>query len=89
VDIFAIILAGNYGRTDTADNAYIDGIVIVTILGDVDDDFDVDIYDVVKITGIYGSKVGDPEFNPNSDLDEDGEITIYDVVRCKNHYGQT
>jgi len=75
-------------ETDTADNTYIDGWVVVTIKGDVDGDRDVDIYDVVKITGIYRSKRGDPEFNPNSDLDDDGEITIYDVVRCTSHYGQ-
>jgi len=47
------------------------------------------IYDVVKITGIYGSKCGDPQFNPNSDLDDDGEIKIYDVVMCTSHYGQS
>ena len=77
------------GETDTADNTYINGLVLVTIPGDVDGDFDVDIYDVVKITGIYGSKKTDPEFNPNSDLDDDDEITIYDVVRCTSHYGDT
>jgi hypothetical protein len=75
-------------ETDLDDNTFVDGWVIVSILGDVDGDFDVDIYDVVKITGIYGSKVGDPGFNSNSDLDDDGVITIYDVVRCTSHYGQ-
>ena len=74
-------------ETDTADNTFIFGVVTVTIKGDVDGDFDVDIYDVVKITSIYGSARSDPEFNPNSDLDDDGEITIYDVVRCTSHYG--
>ena len=38
----------------------------------------------MKITGIYGSKRRDPQFNPNSDLDDDGEIEIYDVVMCKS-----
>jgi hypothetical protein len=55
--------------------------------GDVDGDFDVDICDVVRITSIYGSKQGDPEFNPDSDLDGDGAITILDVVICTSHYG--
>ena len=75
-------------ETDTTDNTFVDGWVVVTIHGDVDGDFDVDIYDVVKITGIYGSKRGDPQFNSNSDLDDDGEIKIYDVVMCTSHYGQ-
>jgi len=48
----------------------------------------VDIYNVVKITGIYGSKHRDPQFNPNSDLNDDGEIKIYDVVMCTSHYRQ-
>ena len=76
-------------ETDTADNTFIGGVVTVTIPGDVDGDFDVDIYDVVKITGIYGSNKNAPNFNPNSDLDDDGTITIYDVVRCTSHYGDT
>ncbi|RLI39270.1 hypothetical protein DRO69_14465 [Candidatus Bathyarchaeota archaeon] len=75
------------GETDTTDNTFVYGLITVTIPGDVDGDFDVDIYDVVKITSIYGSTRSDPEFNPNSDLDDDGEITIYDVVRCTSHYG--
>ena len=73
---------------DTGDNTCVSGVVTVTIQGDIDGDFDVDIYDVVKITGIYGFVRADPEFNPNSDLDEDGEITIYDVVMCTSHYGE-
>jgi hypothetical protein len=76
------------GETDISNNTLTDGWVVVTIPGDVDGDFDVDIYDVVKITGIYASRQGDLQFNPNSDLDDDGEITIYDVVRCTSHYGQ-
>ena len=76
-------------ETDTADNTFIGGVVTVTTPGDVDGDFDVDIYDVVKITGIYGSNKNAPNFNPNSDLDDDGTITIYDVVRCTSHYGDT
>jgi hypothetical protein len=76
------------GEIDVSDNNSTDGWIFVTIPGDVDGDRDVDIYDVVKITGIYGSKCGDPQFNPNSDLDDDGEIKIYDVVRCTSHYRQ-
>jgi len=76
------------GEINTTDNTLVNGWIFVTIPGDVDGDRDVDIYDVVKITGIYGSKCGDPQFNPNSDLDDDGQIKIYDVVRCTSHYGQ-
>jgi nitroreductase len=74
-------------ETDTSDNTRVAGTVTVTIRGDVDGDFDVDIYDVVKITSIYGFRLGDLGFNSNSDLDDDNVITIYDVVRCTAHYG--
>jgi len=76
-------------EANTTDNTCIDGLVTVTILGDVDGDFDVDIYDVVKIAGIYGFVRDDLGFNSNCDLDDDGEITIYDVVMCASHYGET
>jgi len=77
------------GETDTADNTCTDGAVTVTVSGDVDGDFDVDILDVVKITSIYAAKLGDPPFKPNSDIDGDGTITILDVVICTSHYAQT
>jgi len=76
------------GETDTTDNTFVYGIVTVTIPGDVDGDFDVDIYDVVQITGVYLSEIGDPQYKANSDLDCNGKIQIYDVIICTGHYGQ-
>ena len=77
------------GETDTQDNTLTaNGIITLTIPGDVDGDSDVDIYDVVKITALYATKLGDPRYNPNSDIDNDGKITIYDVVICTWHYAQ-
>jgi len=77
------------GETDTADNnTYIDGIVTVTIPGDVDGDFDVDLYDVVKICSVYGSKKGDPGYDVNLDINSDGKIDLYDVVIACTHYGE-
>jgi hypothetical protein len=63
------------------------GKVEVTIPGDVDGNRWVNILDVVKITSIYGSKLGNPLFNPNCDINSDGKITILDVVACTSHYG--
>jgi hypothetical protein len=76
------------GETDTADNTYVDGIVAVTIPGDVDGDFDVDIYDVVKLCAVYGSKKGDLKYDANCDINSDGEIDIYDVVILSGLYGE-
>jgi hypothetical protein len=76
------------GETDIDDNTYTNGIATVTIPGDVEGDFEVNILDVVKITSIYASKIGDPQFRPNSDIDNDDNITILDVVICTSHYAQ-
>lgn len=75
-------------ETDTADNSLNDGKILVTIPGDVDGNLKVNILDVVRITGCYGSKKGQPAYNPNSDLDDNDAITILDVVRCTGHYGE-
>jgi hypothetical protein len=77
------------GETEMADNALVGITMTVTIPGDVDGDCDVDIYDVVKITAIYWSHVGDPEYRCNSDIDGSGIIDIYDVVKCTSHYGES
>lgn len=78
------------GEIDITDNTLVaDMEVFVTIPGDVDADFDVDIYDVVKITGVYLSELGDPDYRPNSNINGDGIIDIYDVVICTGHYGQS
>jgi hypothetical protein len=75
-------------ETDTLDNSLNDGKLLVTIQGDVDGDFRVTILDVVKITGCYGSRRGQPSFNPNADLDDNNVINILDVVKCTGHYGE-
>jgi Oxidoreductase molybdopterin binding domain/CARDB len=72
---------------NTANNTHGGGTVTVTITGDVDGNSVVNILDVVKITGIYGAKRGQPRFESNSDLDDNGVINILDVVKCTGHYG--
>jgi parallel beta-helix repeat protein len=74
---------------DITDNTLTDGVVLLTIPGDVDGDLDVDIYDIVRQVGAYGSVLGDPNYDANCDVDGDGDIDIYDVVAMCNHYGET
>lgn len=56
--------------------------------GDVNHDSVVDIYDVVSLTSIYGSRNGDPDWNPKLDLRRNGQIDIYDVVIVTSNYGR-
>jgi len=75
-------------ETDIADNIYIDNWVVVTIPGDFNGDYYVEIYDIVKICMAYNSKIGDSQYQPNLDIDGNGVIDIYDVVRACIHYNE-
>ena len=77
------------GETATADNTLVaEDEVCVSILGDLDADFDVDLYDAVKLLKIYGAKEGSPIYDPNCDIDGDGIIDLYDAVRLLTNYGK-
>lgn len=75
------------GEIDIEDNTLVKG-VIITIPGDVDGDYDVDLYDVVKVCSAYGSNKGDPGYDPNFDVNCDDKIDLYDVVIVCTHYGE-
>jgi parallel beta-helix repeat protein len=75
------------GETDTTDNDY-EGVLVVSILGDINGDFTADIYDAIILANAYNSKPGSPNWNPNSDLKADEIIDIYDAIILANHYNQ-
>jgi hypothetical protein len=76
---------GNYAVSTCA---HLISWVVVTIPGDIDADFDVDIYDIVRLCTVYGYEKGHPDYDVICDIDGDGDIDIYDVVRACNHYGE-
>lgn len=59
------------------------------MLGDIIFDRSIDIYDVVVVVSAYGSRGGNPKWNPEADLEANGEIDIYDVVIVTGKYGTT
>lgn len=73
----------------TEDNILTDGEVILTILGDVDVDFDVDIHDIVLLCGAYNTQRGDSLFIANCDIDGDRDVDIFDIVAACGHYGES
>jgi serine protease AprX len=76
------------GENETDDNRCVGSWVIVSIPGDTDGDFDVDIFDATRLLACYGLKEGEQGFNPNCDIDDDGRIFLYDAVVVCHHYGQ-
>jgi len=76
------------GETETSDNSFIGGNLTVTISGDVDGNFEVDIFDITAICICYDSEIGEPLYQPNYDIDGNGIIDIYDLVTACINYGQ-
>lgn len=78
------------GETDVADNSLTDGTFRITMVGDVSPEFDlVDIVDIVLVAISFGTKTGDPKYNPNADIDNNGDIDIVDIVIVAIHFGET
>jgi parallel beta-helix repeat protein len=60
------------------------------IMGDLDLDGDVDIFDVVLIAGCYGVVWSNANWDPRADLALPyGKIDIFDVVGCTGNYGKS
>jgi parallel beta-helix repeat protein len=77
------------GEIDTADNILTDGIVKVTIVGDVNGDGKVNLVDVFAVALAFGSYPGHPKWNPNCDINNDGKINLLDYFITAVNYGKT
>ena len=77
------------GETHTTDNVLTDGIVKVTILGDMNGDGKVNLQDVFSVALAYGSYPGHPMWNPNYDIDNDHKIGLIDYFTTALNYGKT
>lgn len=76
------------GEQDTYDNIRFNWI-LVTILGDVDGNREVEIFDIIRMAIIYGMEDDDPTYEANCDLDGDGDIDIFDIVAAAGNYGES
>jgi len=75
-------------EADLEDNTYVDDWIAVTIPGDLNGDFDVDLYDAVELLTRYGAKKGQPSYDSICDIDGDGDIDLYDAVKLLTNYGK-
>jgi hypothetical protein len=77
------------GQTKIASFKGSDTINVSSLVGDIDCDGDVDVNDAVAMFSIYGSREGEPAWNPNADVIAPyGIINIYDCVALVYHYGE-
>lgn len=67
-----------HGIPTATDFATVD--VTAQLLGDIDDDGDVDMDDLALLQAAFGSRPGDTNWNANADLDNDGVVGISDLM---------
>jgi len=64
-------------------------LVSTSVLGDLNNDGIVDIFDVVTVSIAFGSEPGDSNWNAIADLNNDGIVDIFDVVTVTSNFGKT
>ncbi len=79
------------GEVDIPDNTYINGVVTLTLPGDVNGDRIVDIFDIGIISAHWypGPPVGPLGYDANSDINGDGAVDIFDVGIASANWGQS
>jgi len=81
------------GEIATADNSCTDGIISISIVGDLTGrsgvpDGKVDMYDVGSVARLFGTRYPDPSYDPNFDLNDDGKLNMFDVGTVARHFGE-
>jgi hypothetical protein len=64
-------------------------IVLPTLMGDLNDDGIVDLFDCITLANAFGSTPGEPNWNALADLNHDNVVDIFDAIMLGAHFGQT
>jgi len=73
---------------DTADNAYPNGAVTLTIPGDLNGDFTDNYKDLYKLAIAYGSDPTKPNWDPYADINSDDRVNYKDLYILAANYGE-
>lgn len=73
-------------EANVSNNALADGLVKIKITGDINNDDIVDINDLIAWDLAYGSRVGDPNWNPQADINGDGIVDKIDGILIIQNY---
>jgi hypothetical protein len=79
---------GNYTVNALASSLSASSSIVLTIPGDINGDFKVNLQDLAILANAYGSKPTDAKWNANADVDGNGAIGLSDLVALAQHYGQ-
>jgi parallel beta-helix repeat protein len=61
----------------------------VPVLGDLNHDGIVDLFDAIQIASVFGDYPGHPLWNPDADLNQDGIVDIFDAIILAGNFGKT
>jgi parallel beta-helix repeat protein len=78
----------SFDETLTIDDTSARSWVVITMPGDIDGNFKVQLYDLVLLAYAYGSMPNNSNWNPNADIDGNNEAGLSDLVALAQHYGQ-
>lgn len=79
---------GKYNLTTSPGNPAAPNSIVLTIPGDLDGNFQVQLTDLVILAKAYSSTPSSPNWNPNADIDGNGVVGLSDLVILAQHYGQ-
>jgi len=74
------------GETNLANNNCTGGVVKVSIVGDINGDFKVNLSDLTLLAKAYNTKPGNPKWNPNADFKNEGMVGLDDLTLMARHY---
>jgi parallel beta-helix repeat protein len=60
-----------------------------TLVGDINQDRTVDIYDAILLSNAYSSSPSSPNWNINADINGDNTVDIYDAIILASNFGKT
>jgi len=86
--IYYICVWIRFDHPELEDKLLENATVTVTIPGDVNGDFKVDMRDLNLIILHFGSQKGSPDYVANCDINGDGKIDIKDIFIIISHFGQ-
>lgn len=64
-------------------------VLKIRLLGDLNDDCEVDLFDVAIAQQAFGSSIGDPRWNSAADINQDGTVDLHDIAIIARNFGKT
>ena len=73
--------------TNTSGQFAYDSVTVTSYLGDIDNDGEVGLYDLIAFAAAYDSKPGDANWNEKADFDGNNKVGLYDLIAFAAEYG--